>query len=232
LIQNQADLDMFDFGTGLGFDCWKGFAFCDGIERISPLTKKKITPPNFIDRFIVQAGGIYVTDDTGGLDSVTLTVQELPAHNHNITDTGHSHAITDPGHDHGTTEAPHTHTVTLGAHTHDLQINAAGDHEHSTGYTLISDGGGGSTGVRTTDAVSGNATTTNGLHSHSGTALPSANSTGSLTPEIAGINIDEAFTGISVSNNQSGVTVNNTGDNEAHENRPPYYAAIYVMKLW
>lgn len=35
----------------------------------------------------------------------------------------------------------------------------------------------------------------------------------------------------SVGNHTHTVSVGNTGDGESHENRPPYYALAYIMKL-
>jgi len=37
---------------------------------------------------------------TGGIDTVTLTVDQLPAHSHGVNDPGHSHGVNDPGHAH------------------------------------------------------------------------------------------------------------------------------------
>lgn len=61
----------------------KGWALCDGTQGT----------PNLRDRFIVGAGNIYPVNNTGGLDSVTLTVAQIPSHRHSgTTDTAGTHA--------------------------------------------------------------------------------------------------------------------------------------------
>ncbi|HDR9029882.1 TPA: hypothetical protein QDB14_004104 [Burkholderia vietnamiensis] len=60
---------------------------------------------NLTDKFVVGAGNTYAVGATGGNASVTLSVDQLPAHNHPTREDPHSH---------GTTENPHDHTVTIG----------------------------------------------------------------------------------------------------------------------
>ena len=49
-----------------------GWVLCDGNNNT----------PNLTDRFVVGAGSSYSVDDTGGAASVTLTIDQIPSHNH------------------------------------------------------------------------------------------------------------------------------------------------------
>jgi microcystin-dependent protein len=61
-------------------------------------------------RFIVGADGTtYAPGATGGNDSVTLSVAQLPAHSHVVNDPTHNHAHSDPGHSHGYSDPGHAH---------------------------------------------------------------------------------------------------------------------------
>lgn len=64
-----------------------GWVLCDGQN----------STPDLRDRFVVGAGSTYAVDATGGEASVTLTSDQIPAHNHSATST-----VTDPGHSHTT----------------------------------------------------------------------------------------------------------------------------------
>jgi microcystin-dependent protein len=71
-----------------------GWNLCDGSNGT----------PNLTDRFIVGAGSTYAVNGTGGVSSVTLTTNNMPAHTHTATST-----VTDPGHTH---TIPRTENVT------------------------------------------------------------------------------------------------------------------------
>ncbi|MCU0550518.1 MAG: tail fiber protein [Leptolyngbya sp. Prado105] len=56
-----------------------GWLLCNG----QTYNKGQSTTPDLTDRFIVGAGRSYTLGSTGGLNRVTLTVAEMPSHNHN-----------------------------------------------------------------------------------------------------------------------------------------------------
>ena len=76
-----------------------GWALCDGS------TVSGQTTPDLRGRFVLAAGsGSGLTPrsvgQTGGEESHTLTVGEMPSHDHAVSDWGHSHSVSDPGHSH------------------------------------------------------------------------------------------------------------------------------------
>jgi len=93
-------------GTSLPSN-WK---LCDGS------TYNSIKTPDLRGRFVLSSGsGSGLTgrtvDNTGGAETVTLTVAQMPIHGHgvsartgdanyNANDGGHTHSISDPGHSH------------------------------------------------------------------------------------------------------------------------------------
>lgn len=119
--------------------------------------------PDLRDRFVVGSGGTYSHREFGpvynsslslAFSSVKLTIPELPAHNHGITDPGHTHKWGHPG--------------------------------------------------KSADTI---------FQTESGFAQE----------DNSKLNLD---TGSST----TGLTINNTGSNIPHENRPPYMALAYIMR--
>jgi microcystin-dependent protein len=124
-----------------------GWALCNGANGT----------PNLRDRFIVGAGSDYEVGATGGVNSVALTINEMPSHSH--------------GGKTGDDSPDHTHNYT---------------------------------GVEITQETSGGSST---------------------RPRR-----DEAKTTTGASNrHQHGITAE--GGNGAHENRPPYYALAFIMRV-
>jgi microcystin-dependent protein len=128
-----------------------GWHLCDGTSGT----------PDLRDRFVVGAGSTYGAGDTGGATSVTLTVDQMPAHAHGTTDPGHSHAYCD------------MHR-TLGANYYDY--DSAGGHQAGDNLTAVCE------------------------NRNTGTAT-------------------------------TGIVIGNTGGADGHENRPPYYALAYMMRV-
>lgn len=236
LIEDAGDIALFDFSSGEGFDDWTGWAVCDGQSHRS--TKNvNVETPNLTDRFIVMAGGDYAVGDTGGEKEHTLIIDEIPVHDHDITDPGHVHTITDPGHIHAGSSAPHTHAFTGTAHNHSL--DPAGAHTHTKTFKVEVnadiDVTGGSQSYLVNDSASADSSETMsvdgvGDHTH---VVGNATAGGSNANATATVTVASAVTGITgVNSSVTGIEhTDETGGGHAHENRPPYFAAIYVKRI-
>ena len=135
-----------------------GWALCDGSNGT----------PDLRDRFIVGAGKSYNVGNTGGANTVALSINSLP---------------------------PHTH----GAGT--LDTNTTGSHYHS--FVMLE----GSNYVQESERASVIATNLDIIATEYSTA-----SAGDHKHTISG-------------------STASAGGGLAHENRPPYYALCFIMKL-
>lgn len=57
--------------------------------------------PDFRDKILMGAGLLVGLEEEAGSDTVTLTVDNLPAHAHTVVDPGHGHHFTGTPHTHG-----------------------------------------------------------------------------------------------------------------------------------
>jgi microcystin-dependent protein len=165
-----------------------GWALCNGQTVARSDGGGNITTPDLRDRFIVGAGNSYALGNLGGAAVYSLTVGQLPAHNHD-----------------GWTDVQGTHqhngaTTSVGDHTHGLQnlgsVQAGGDNgganvSVSTGYSsgrfqAPTAAAGGHFHTFTTDAQ--------GAHQHA-------------------------------------IGIGTRGNGDLIENRPPFAALYYIMKV-
>lgn len=209
--------------------------------------------PDLRDRFVVGAGGAYAVDATGGAAANDLSHTHTSGTYSTDNDT-HDHSV-DAGltandtHDHSvdaglTANDTHGHDVTGGttaggtSHTHGPGSLATGtasanDHldeadpsgpntsERAHTHQLTS----GATGAGTGHThAPGTQTTDNDTHSHGPGTLDTDNDTHSHGPGT--LDTDNDTHNHSVDAGNSG----NSG-NVAQENRPPYYALAYIMRI-
>jgi microcystin-dependent protein len=157
--------------------------------------------PDLRDRFVVGAGSTYAVGAIGGANTVTLTSGQMPSHTHTLSGTT------------GDQSASHTHTFSTttsaaGAHNHDWaagEYTTPGNYDYGTnlvGNNLFS-----------TDGARGYSMTTSTVENHTHTV--------SGTTQTASSGHTHTFSG----------TTTVTGGGEAHENRPPYFALAYIMKV-
>ena len=221
-----------------------GWALCNGANGT----------PDLRNRFVVGAGSTYSVGATGGADSVTLTAAQMPTHNHSAstaTAGAHTHGGSTGnggGHSHtGTTasDGSHGHTASTGsagAHTHSGTASSAGAHTHtvsgraysgtsSTAHIAYGSSGGSNASTTTSSA---------GAHTHSLSINSGGAHTHTVSVTAAGAHTHTFTTSAAADHNHSissdgghthTMTVGNAGSGQSHENRPPYYALAYIMKL-
>ena len=201
--------------------------------------------PDLRDRFIVGAGSTYKVKDTGGEATHKLTTNEMPSHNHGFTGTSHSHT----GSLSSATAASagnHTHTMSenltaasAGSHTHTISGGSSGGHiniqsgnndrntdEQSlyTGHNNTIESGKYATRLNVYGSSGGSSSiSSSGAHTHSISGTITAASAGAHTHNVSGT--------VTVNSATAGGTVGSTGGGQAHENRPPYFALCFIMKL-
>ena len=78
-----------------------------------------ITTPDLRNKFILSSGPGNAVGSSGG--SSTITIQNLPSHNHyiNNNDFGHTHAIPTVPHTHSITDPKHSHIINYGGDNRD-----------------------------------------------------------------------------------------------------------------
>lgn len=141
---------------------------------------------------------------TDGDATKTLTVSNLPSHNHGITDPGHSHGITDPGHSHGITDPSHSHGITDPGHDHNIPSDSAA-----------------------------NAGASNASSSTSAATISTSSATTGVTVDSAatGVTVNSAATGVSAQTNFTGISVTNiTGGGTAFDVLNPYGVVKWIIK--
>ncbi|EKS9794824.1 MULTISPECIES: hypothetical protein [Burkholderia] len=158
-----------------GIILWSGAA--NNIPENWALCNGSNGTPNLEDKFVVGAGNSYTVGATGGATTATLSVANLPPHNHGITDTGHSHGVSQSAHSHGLNDPGHSHYTAIN--------NAANGFGGASGPTVTTLSGTG---------VAGSATPPTSV-SGTGMSVQGAN---------ANVSINAAGTGITIQNTGSG----------------------------
>lgn len=161
------------------------------------------------DTFLLANGDTYAADTTGGSATKTITVNNMPAHNHTVNSSG--------------------------AHTHTATTSTTGNHSHTRGSMNIT-GNFGGTDVQSSYYGNGAfAITTRGNHNDQGGEYqPSygrnmnfdASRSWSGSTSTAG---NHSHTLTTTSNGAHTHTTNNTGGSQPINIMPPY-TTVYVWK--
>ena len=177
-----------------------------------------------MDRVTLMGAGTTTIGAIGGGNSKTLITNNLPAHNHGVSDAGHNHTqnahahgVTDPSHNH--TQASHNHGVNDPSHSHsdaghfhwadngDGGVNFARYKVGgaSGGFQLIGSGFTHSTSNTTGSSSASIQASYTGISTAGATATNNANYTGISINNATATN-NSATTGITTTNTGTGTS--------------------------
>lgn len=199
IISANAESDFGGYVPIGGIIMWNGitiptnYRLCNGANGT----------PDLRNRFVVGTGTSYALGATGGNASITLSVANLPSHNHGGTVT----TSTNGDHNHtGTAESSgaHTHAITDSGHTHNATFASVGapgaDNTGGSNFSIQN------VTQATASATTGISIVSGGAHTHN----LSVDTNGAHTHTI---------------------TVGAQGGGEAFDNRPPYYALAFIQRV-
>ena len=210
-ILYQNGYNMFPAGTilmwfGTETNVPSGWAICDGRTLLGYLT------PDLRGRFVLGSGqGSGLTNripgQTGGLESVTLNTNQIPSHNHT-----------------GTTNID-------GTHNHTASSNITGGHQHEYEDAYFAEAN--STTQNNVFGTSAGTDNDNEFiwRTRENTAVVSGQAYNKPLTESSGAHSHT----IIIDNNGAHThvfTTNSTGGNNSHENMPPFYVLVYIMKCF
>ena len=198
------------------------FRLCDGQNGT----------PDLRDRFIVGAGGAYNPGNTGGSSQVTLTEAQLATHSHGDGTYGtdvntHAHGkgtlaneTNNHSHGAGTFEASdntHSHGITDPGHHHEIEYSNS-----DSGDEFIEESGQGKSGQEPTLGNQTGISINSDTHDHD---VAGVSGSDSHSHTISGSTADHSH-----SHDITGAS-GDAGSSQPHENRPPFYALCYIMKV-
>lgn len=191
-------------------------------------------------RMLMAAGSSWQAGTTGGATYHTLTVAEMPAHDHSATETaagGHTHgASTDSA-------GAHSHsgsTNTAGNHYHTGATSTSGAHHHGTwadsnsyikppfGYYDSTRNHWGSLGFNSDDDAPLLNTSTDGNHSHSFSTSWAGEHAHSLSIASAGAHTHSVAIAAAGAHTHA-ITIGKAGSGAAFSILPPYIA-VYMWR--
>jgi len=198
--------------------------------------------PDLRGQFIVGAGGTLNPGATGGTNSNTLNVNQLPSHSHATTiANGGAHAHTAStgnagSHAHSGTASSaggHTHTgetTTNGSHIHvqKVVLTDTHDHSHQPGGTNF-DAAAAPSDADSSDPRENVRTEASGDHKHLYTTDAAGAHEHALSVNIAGAHTHPVTVDVAAAHSHTATSAL-VGSGAPVENRPAYYALCYIMK--
>lgn len=169
---------------------------------------------------------------TGGSETVTLSISQIPSHDHGLG--SHTHAISITS---GVESNDHTHTliattsIQTGTHTHTGTTDSGGIHTHTYQVAAFSGTNAGAGGNSLASGTSTSTTGSDGAHTH---AFTTGVDSGSHTHSINAATTGRSLAHTHLVSGTSGASSGNTdasGGGGAHSNMPPAWLGTVIIKV-
>lgn len=164
---------------------------------------------------------------TFGEETVTLTISNIPSHNHGINDLGHNHSVNEVAHSHGVSDPGHSHGVSDSGHSHATYANTTDGSSEQRDRT---DGFLSKVNVAITgEDVGGKGYITTNLN---GVQLISTSGSNiGISGSGTSIGIGGNKTNVNLNATTSGISVNAQGGGGSHNNIQPSIVCNYIIKI-
>ena len=94
--------------------------------------------PDARNKMVIGAGSSYGLGNTGGSSTSSLSISNMPSHNHSVN-INHGHSFTQGSHHHSMSGLSHSHTMSGGTHAHgaDPSTNYGSFWGNGTGHSYV-----------------------------------------------------------------------------------------------
>lgn len=177
--------------------------------------------PDARNKMVIGAGSSYGLGNTGGSSTSSLSISNMPSHNHSVN-INHGHGFTQGSHHHSISGLSHSHAMSGGTHAHgaDSATNYGSFWGNGTGHTYVVGTGGVIGGI---DA--GRMTATG-----DGTPVGMVAASGLTGTYNTGSNITDTSSSVNDLTTSGAVATSAIGDGSAFSTISPYIALNKIIK--
>ena len=183
--------------------------------------------PNLSSVFPLGANAGNPLGQRGGSYSYTISLANLPSHNHGVNDPGHAHSVYDPSHNHGVNDPGHNH----GQSPHGHGISDPG-HVHGGGSMVTSSynfwASNANWAYASTEYTGVNGW---GPMGGAGTGIGIQAQYANINAAGTGVYLNASGTGIGIYGSGTGVTIQYAGSGAAMSIVPSYVALNFIIRF-
>jgi len=177
--------------------------------------------PDARNKMVIGAGSSYGLGNTGGSSTSSLSISNMPSHNHSVN-INHGHSFNQGSHHHSISGLSHSHAMSGGTHAHgaDSATNYGSFWGNGTGHTYVVGTGGVTGGI---DA--GRMTSTG-----NGTPVGMVAASGLTGTYNTGSNITDTSSSVNDLTTSGAVATSAIGGGSAFSTISPYIALNKIIK--